>query len=293
MIKMTHKGPLIYMLTFPNSKKYVGQTMQSFETRMNQHKNASKRIKGGCRLLSAAIRKYGWENIKKEVILDCDENMLDEYESRFINVYNTLSPDGYNLITGGHSNKHMSSDTRNVMSEAAKKRDTSVYRKFEDTENLPKYIGKVNTKYMTGYKISKHPSCSSKYFCSSLKYDEEKLQDALKFLERLDNGEIKVTHLGRSLPEGIQQSGNGFRVYWKDSNGKRSIKNFNTGPESRDVKFQNACNHMKYIRMKDIKSDLNIIINNIKSILESYERQEALNKEIDVQIEKLRTMFND
>lgn len=107
------KGPLIYMLTFPNEKRYIGQTVGSFRVRMNKHKSASvRREKEGCMALNAAIREHGWDNIKREVLVQCDASELDEREQLLINEYNTIAPAGYNLLSGGNSNKRQHSSMK-------------------------------------------------------------------------------------------------------------------------------------------------------------------------------------
>lgn len=111
-----HAGPLIYRLTFPNGKSYIGQTVDFFEVRMTKHKSSSKhREISGCVALNAAIRKYGWTNVQKEILLYCDEKDLDMFESNMIKLYDTLIPNGYNLLSGGNSNKSQSSCTREKM----------------------------------------------------------------------------------------------------------------------------------------------------------------------------------
>ena len=78
-------GPLIYLFTFPNGKYYVGQTTVSFKVRLTKHKSAAKnKLTEGCVKLNAAINKYGWDNIKKEILINCTREELDEYETKYI-----------------------------------------------------------------------------------------------------------------------------------------------------------------------------------------------------------------
>ena len=48
--------------------------------------------------LKCAIKKYGKENFKKEILEFCD-NKEEAYhlQIKYINEYNTLSPNGYNI----------------------------------------------------------------------------------------------------------------------------------------------------------------------------------------------------
>lgn len=118
----------LYKLTFPNNKIYIGQTKQKFEKRLWQHKNHSfnKKSKIYNTLICRAIRKYNWNNIKKEIILYCEENQADYYERELIKLYNSNNKNfGYNLEDGGNLNKTPSERTRKKQSKANKNRIVS------------------------------------------------------------------------------------------------------------------------------------------------------------------------
>jgi group I intron endonuclease len=241
--------PIIYLLTSPVGKQYVGQSIQDFDRRMICHKSAAKcRGDEGCRYLNNAIRLYGFDNFKKEVLLECDEDMLDFFEDKMIKAYGTLAPCGYNLMSGGNSNKHMSAATRELMSESALTRESQAYRKSDETKDLPKHIGRVDNKYQKGYKISKHPRCTCKYFADTAKTMAENLAEATAFLERLNRGEVEVVIPKRELPEGIQRMGHGFRVFWKNPEGKRIIKNFCKMTCTTDELLEQAKEHLESIK---------------------------------------------
>ena len=55
---------LIYKITAPNGKSYIGQTIRSFERRVAEHKNPNSR----CPIISRAISKYGPDNMSYEII---------------------------------------------------------------------------------------------------------------------------------------------------------------------------------------------------------------------------------
>lgn len=95
----------IYKITnLINNKIYIGETMRPINIRWNQHKSQSFNDHGhGYNYhLHAAIRKYGAENFKIEVIEQCsDEDRFDE-ESYLIKKYNTTDPNiGYNFVIEG------------------------------------------------------------------------------------------------------------------------------------------------------------------------------------------------
>lgn len=60
----------VYKLTSPSEKVYIGITSQPIKKRW-KNGNGYKR----CPAMNKAITKYGWENIKKEILL---ENTTDK-----------------------------------------------------------------------------------------------------------------------------------------------------------------------------------------------------------------------
>lgn len=94
---------VIYMLTAPNGKKYIGQTM-NYEWRMQQHMYSTSSAKNWHFAIYRAIRKYGWENFTKKVVWKCKESELNHYEMLLIKQYKTYE-NGYNMTIGGHGRR--------------------------------------------------------------------------------------------------------------------------------------------------------------------------------------------
>ena len=94
----------IYVATSPSGKQYVGQTVQTFEDRINSHKSSSS----NCTLLKYAIRKYGFDNLSWKVIEEIPTFLLNDRERHWIKVLNTMAPNGYNCDTGGNARKELS-----------------------------------------------------------------------------------------------------------------------------------------------------------------------------------------
>lgn len=89
----------LYKLTAPNGNSYIGITSKPVHRRWTSHHYAAK--KNVRYPLYAAIRKYGWENIKKAVLVVGSFDYVKMLEVEAIKVYNTLAPFGYNLTLGG------------------------------------------------------------------------------------------------------------------------------------------------------------------------------------------------
>ena len=98
----------IYRIWFandPEGKCYVGQTRQdggSFE-RVTQHINDAKMGKQACPLLDEATVRFGIENLRWQVVDGGFETQeeLDEAERFYIAYFDSLTPRGYNVKTGG------------------------------------------------------------------------------------------------------------------------------------------------------------------------------------------------
>lgn len=116
----------IYKITNKiNNKSYIGQTLlyssngryMGYENRFRRHiQNAIRNYKGGCPILENAIRKHGEENFNLECIQKCKLEELNYYEDFYINKYNTLHPNGYNLMSGGGNGRIHSELTKQKMS---------------------------------------------------------------------------------------------------------------------------------------------------------------------------------
>ena len=83
-----------------NNKKYIGSTINDPNKRYSQHLyNATHSNAHQYNYpLYQAIRKYGIENFKYEILkqIDCSEQEIRNIEHEYIIKYNTLSPNGYN-----------------------------------------------------------------------------------------------------------------------------------------------------------------------------------------------------
>ena len=102
----------LYKLTFPNGKVYIGQT-DNFKARMSAHK-----IRKGSTPICNAIRKYNWERVLKEIIMEnVHEDMIDMFERFYIGLYKSLGI-SYNLDSGGTINKRHAKSTINKISKS-------------------------------------------------------------------------------------------------------------------------------------------------------------------------------
>ena len=89
----------IYKITNKiNGKSYIGQTT-NYQRRFREHRNKGYGEEPNKPLYNA-FDKYGIDNFDFEVIEDLTEN-YNEREKYWIQYYNTLLPNGYNIEPGG------------------------------------------------------------------------------------------------------------------------------------------------------------------------------------------------
>lgn len=203
----------IYLVTSPSGKQYIGQVVdylrngeqKGVERRWKQHvTSALRNSKRGCVYLNQAIRKYGPDNFTVSGIVHTPIENLDNYEQLFIEAFNTLAPNGYNLQTGGTNTKH-SEETCKKRSESLKKllqnpekrklwsdvkkgvqQTKRRHRKRATENNLPKYILHYKSGKYEGYEVNSHPLCKSKKFTKSKYTMAERLQMAIDFINSLE-----------------------------------------------------------------------------------------------------------
>lgn len=209
---------IIYCLTSPSNKKYVGQTKRKLNKRLSDHRNRPE-----CVAIYNAIQKYGFDSFKIEVLCETDdEDEMDMLETKYIAELNTLAPNGYNIRTGGAKGSRHCAESRERMRLAklgeknhnfgkprtpetrikislSKKGEkhhfygkTLTYKhklnlsKAHKKDDLPMYLVRIKARpkqyCSAGYAVANHPKLKNKYFTSKKYSDEEKLNQAMAYL---------------------------------------------------------------------------------------------------------------
>ena len=111
----------IYKITSPSGNVYIGQTI-NFHNRLIHHR---KMTRPNSRL-AKAIKKYGWENLTKEIVETIEtetkeelDNKLCELEIFYIKLFDSYN-NGYNCTTGGDgtAGRFHSEETKQLLKEA-------------------------------------------------------------------------------------------------------------------------------------------------------------------------------
>ncbi len=105
---------VIYKISSPKGKVYIGRT-NNFNGRMIEHKHCAltKKSKNS---LYKAIRKYGWDNMVKEIICEVETEQAQSLEEEFILAYDSVKK-GYNdtYVGGGGDIWEGRRDTKEYM----------------------------------------------------------------------------------------------------------------------------------------------------------------------------------
>jgi group I intron endonuclease len=124
-------------------KCYIGESKcLNINRRWNQHKKTIENNKGYCPALRDAVIKYGIENFIFTVIIVCFDDDRFKYEKEYINKYNSVVPNGYNVTNGGEGGggfqgKKHSEEVKNKIKNALK-------QKYIDNPELKKQLSERN-----------------------------------------------------------------------------------------------------------------------------------------------------
>lgn len=130
-----------------NSKKYIGQSV-NISNRWKHHKSELNSNIHFNDYLQKSWNKYGEDNFHFYVLEFCDVSKLDTLEVYYIDLYETLNRDkGYNLISGGSSNKTYSDETRAKISNSLKGHKVSIESRIKISENHADVSGDKNGMY--------------------------------------------------------------------------------------------------------------------------------------------------
>lgn len=215
------------------------------EKRWDQHFKASTVAKFAHYALYIAIRKYGWENFKKEVIGEYDDYDLDFYEITHIKEENTLTPDGYNILPGGRFGyKDLPIEYQEFYSQHVRK---------HTNYDIPPGVSEINLPQRNEYGFKVFVGLTTHDFISKNQTMDEKLKSAMECYRAVKAGEDyrRTNHhkwnkdeyaaLGYDVPNGVtyRKDKDGFTVNIK-IDGVLFRKTFTKKKFTRDERFAQA-----------------------------------------------------
>ena len=131
-------------------KIYIGQTTHTLDKRIKGHIKESKIESNRPFMLS--INKYGEDNFTFETI-DSANNLdeLNDKEVYWINFYNSVSPNGYNVTGGGQGKKMKTTkELSRIISEGLKNSE-----KWQETKNNEEYKIKMEKSFIGWFRGKK------------------------------------------------------------------------------------------------------------------------------------------
>jgi group I intron endonuclease len=93
----------IYKITnIVSGKVYIGETkVADPNDRWKGHINSLNCKKGGCPALKDAMKSYGVDKFRFDVLIICFDDARLQLEREYIKRYNSMVPNGYNILEGG------------------------------------------------------------------------------------------------------------------------------------------------------------------------------------------------
>ena len=147
-----------YIYTIKNktdNKIYVGQTMRDVEERWKDH----LKKRSNCRYLISAIKKYGVDNFEFKLVCITFDNQLNDMEIKYIEKYNSLVPNGYNLRIGGNNWKHHAETKQKISDTLRKRYDNDIIRL--SNPRIGKPLSEITKKKLSEAHKGKKPSQES------------------------------------------------------------------------------------------------------------------------------------
>ena len=174
-------------------------------------------------MLHEAIRQYGGNAFIVMKLVDCHLDEIDAHEKKYIEEFNTMEPNGYNMTYGGKDGSHGEASNkkkqvkRKAYSQEAKDNmgRASLGRRYEAKErlheqdcHLPKYVHAIRQEgVVIGYQVKKFPMGLEKkeyvYKTFKRKYDlPSALKDATEYVKKLqEEYETKLKEYKSKLEE--------------------------------------------------------------------------------------------
>ena len=197
-----NRSEIYFIVNTVNNKKYVGKAAKyvsqnnnkwGTEVRWKSHLREAFNPynKDHCVLLNNALRKYGRDAFTVTKICDADSSEIDEKEIYYIELHNSLVPNGYNIRAGGNDGMHAHYERKEARLLEPKPLRT---RKNEEDKDLPKNIIALRSSgVLTGYKVEISIRNSGKEHYTKAFKDTENPANALELAIK-DLADLKLAN---------------------------------------------------------------------------------------------------
>ena len=176
----------VYKHIFPNNKIYIGITSKRPEIRWNKGKGYKL-----CPLMNKAIQKYGWKNVKHEILFTgLSKKQAEEKEIQLIKEYKCNNGKyGYNIENGGNCCGTHSEETKRKIGAKSKGNKYCLGRHISKEHIQKLHEGRMKKYEETGsygYQGYKHT-----------KEYKEKLSKALTGIKRSEETKKKLSEIAK------------------------------------------------------------------------------------------------
>ena len=210
------------MHTFPNNKKYIGVAIKNDDETPEQ---ACLRRWGhngegyNTQRVGRAIKKYGWENVKHEILFECiSEEEVDDLEISLIQKYDCQidNGNGYNIDFGG-KHRIVSDHTRKKLSKALSGEKHPYYGKHRSEEtkrrialgNIGKTVSEESRMRMSKSQTWQKGENNPRYGQHCTDETKQKISQALVGKYTGENSYWYGKHLSEETKRKISKSGTG------------------------------------------------------------------------------------
>ena len=224
-----------------NNHKYIGQTTQGYLNRFKQHVQETQY--GDTSALHNAIRKWGEDNFKVEVIETCDLDQLDEREIYWISFYNTYkSKDHYNMTSGGEGYL-LSDEIKNKISDTMKEvprgekweksMSDAMKKKMANGEKWGFMLKKYDTSSHAKRKIKGTPNLNPSG--NSLQWGNKPLSNEVLIFDSIVDAANKVKGKHSNISRAAKDGYAAYGYYWEILDKRpNSIKVYAVDPQTGD-----------------------------------------------------------
>ena len=216
----------VYTVDLEN-KKYVGITRDT-KTRWRMHAYPSSK----CRYIRNALLKYGVDKAKFEIIeRDVSPEDADEREQYHIDRLNTLTPNGYNLTSGGRYHRH-SEETKQLMREWWQDYENRERRaaSLNKTQNTPEYKEKVRQQLLRQWQDEEYRESIKNMMIAEWANEEQRKK------------RIQSLIIAQNKPEAKERASKQLTQRWEDDDNYRdkmttTTKNLWADPDHREMRM--------------------------------------------------------
>lgn len=259
----------VYELRTPIDKVYIGYTHHTAYKRFQQHIKNSRKTKGKCLAIEAAIRKYGFENITVTTLMKCwSQYDAGKWETSIIaEMKSSVEDFGYNLTIGGDGGPPNAATLEKLRQAQLNRPPRELIgptaasaEEIENTiEEVKKEFGINQTKRFISIKVSEKLNVSSSAIKDHMKRIGQQYSDGRSYccddrLEReidwvmsMDFSGLMRKTLVAELVGNVFGSGRSLvRSYWRRTETKPDMERRLFTTEELDMAYEYAMSYWDY-----------------------------------------------